>query len=147
MSTRERLPARELVFIKSLVYHGFRMLKRRSDLKRNRGYIIPSTKREDGDGIDFWVKMPGDYRIFPIQLTQRGVRLYRKHSRPEVSDLSAFVVRMEKRIKRKAAQCRDSGVAFVLVRDYDGTVTNPTLAWGDIKALRYGIAHLKRWLL
>lgn len=32
-------------------------------------------------------------------------------------------------------------MAFVLVWDHEGARTNPTLAWGDIKSLRYWIAR------
>lgn len=146
MEERLRLPDREHVFVLSLKYHGFRRTRKRKDLKFTRGYVIPTTKREDASGIDFFVKMPRDERLFPVQVTQRGVRLFKKYDRPSPDRFEEFVERSELRIRRKRRRCRRHGIAFVLVRDYDGFRTNPRIAWGDIKALRYAIAHLKRWL-
>jgi hypothetical protein len=128
------------------MYHGFRKTRRRKNLKYSRGYIIPATKHEDSGGIDFWVKMPRDERLFPLQVTQRGVSLYRKHRILSDCELQQFIKRAEVRIEDKRKRCKRHGIAFVLVRDYLGKMSNPTIAWGDIKALRYGIAHLKRWL-
>lgn len=146
MTDRHRLPNRELVFIESLLYHGFRKIRRRKNLKYRLGFIIPATKKEDAAGIDFWVKMPRDERLFPLQVTQRGVRLFRKYQRPSTDRLEEFLVKSQKRINHKRLRCKEHGIAFVLVRDYGGKRSNPQLAWGDVKALRYAIAHLKRWL-
>lgn len=146
MAKRRKLPTREHVFITSLMYHGFRMTRRRHSLKLNRGYIIPATSREDSDGIDVWVKMPKDERLFPVQVTQRGVRMFKKHRKQSGGSLEDFIIRSEKRVRIKQRRCFRLGIAFALVRDFEGKKTNPQIAWGDIKALRYAIVHLKRWL-
>ena len=146
MTHRHKLPTREQVFIESLMYHGFRKTRTRKNLKFRSGYIIPSTRREDSGGIDFWVKMPRDERLFPVQVTQRGVRLFRKHQKPSRERLEEFLIHSSCRIELKRKRSKKHGIAFVLVRDFDRESTNPQLAWGDIKALRYAIAHLKRWL-
>jgi len=122
------------------------MTHRRSDLKPTRGYVIPATEKEDSGGVDLWVKMPRDVRLLPVQVTQRGIRLFRKHRKHTSERLEDFMKHSEERIRKKQRRCRTHGIAFVLVRDYDGRTTNKTLAWGDVKALRYAIAHLKRWL-
>ena len=146
MSHRHKLPRREHVFIQSLLYHGFRRTRSRHNLKYRLGFIIPATQREDSGGVDFWVKMPKDKRLLPIQVTQRGVRLFRKYQRPSTERFAEFIIQSGKRVEAKRKRCRAHGIAFVLVRDFDGARTNPQIAWGDIKALRYAIAHLKRWL-
>ena len=146
MEERLLLPRRERVFILSLMYHGFRKTRRRMNLKYRSGFVISATKREDATGIDFWIKMPRDERLLPIQVTQRGIRLYRKFHYQSGEKLQEFIQRSEKRIAEKRKRCKKHGIAFVLVRDHIGHQTNPQLAWGDIKALRYGIAHLRRWL-
>lgn len=146
MSQRQRLPDRERVFIESLLYHGFRKTKRRHDLKFRLGFVIPATRREDATGIDFWIKMPRDDRLLPIQVTQRGVRLFRRFQHPNSVNLATFVRQSQIRIEQKRTRCKKHGIAFVLVRDFAGRHSNPQIAWGDIKALRYAIAHLKRWL-
>lgn len=165
MSNKRRLPVREYVFILSLMHHGFRLSQKRRNLKHKRGYVIPSTWREDASGIDLWVKMPREHCLVPVQIAQRGVRLYRKYEGKRIHRLSQlypdrcdelwtqYHLLVEKNdgkrnyeIRRKKQRCLMSGIAFVLVRDYDGSLTNRSVAWGDIKALRYGIAHLRRWL-
>lgn len=146
MVKRHKLPDREKVFIESMMYHGFRKTHRRKNLKFRLGFIIPATRREDAAGIDFWVKMPRDERLFPVQVTQRGVRMFRKYHSPSKEVLEDFILRSQKRTEQKRKRSKKHGIAFTLVRDYGGTHTNPQLAWGDIKALRYAIAHLKRWL-
>ncbi|MEZ4103795.1 MAG: hypothetical protein R3B60_00730 [Candidatus Paceibacterota bacterium] len=146
MPERYILPKREVVFIKSLKYHGFRVTRKRGNLKYTTGYIIPSTKREDHSGIDFWVKMPRDERLFPVQITQRGVSILKKYQGFTEDRFKILILESESRIRNKRKRCKQHGIAFVLVRDYRGSKTNPRIAWGDIKALRYAIAHLKRWL-
>jgi len=146
MVRHRMLPCREQVFIASLRYHGFRFTQRRSDLKFKRGYVIAATSHEDAGGVDVWVKMPKDDRLLPVQVTQRGVRMYRKYRRPTGEKLETFVVHSERRVRNKQRRCYRHGIAFALVRDFEGKTTNPLIAWGDIKALRYAIAHLKRWL-
>lgn len=141
-----KLPYREHVFITSLMYHGFRLTRRRRNLKYKRGYIIPSTRTEDAGGIDVWVKMPKDDRLFPVQITQRGVRIYRKYHKCSDERIEDFIKHSEKRVQAKQRRCRRHGIAFALVRDFEGKSTNPQIAWGDIKALRYAITHLRRWL-
>jgi len=146
MDNRRKLPSREHVFITSLMYHGFRLTQKRCNLKFKRGYIIPATRREDAEGIDVWVKMPKDERLLPVQVTQRGVRMYRKYRRPDGDKLETFIIKSERRVRAKQRRCFRHGIAFALVRDFEGKTTNPQIAWGDIKSLRYAIAHLKRWL-
>ncbi len=146
MHTRRKLPDREHVFITSLMYHGFRLTSSRTNLKFRSGYVIPATRREDSGGIDAWVKMPRDTRLVPIQITQRGLRLFRKHQKPHgltPEKLEEFQRRSDSRLRTKRAFCRVNKIAFVLVRDFDGRVTNTTLAWGDIKALRYAISRVR----
>jgi len=146
MSQRYQLPSREQVFIESLLYHGFRKTRRRRNLKYRLGFVIPATRREDAGGIDFWVKMPRDDRLLPVQVTQRGVRLFRRFQHPNAAALAEFLKQSQHRIEQKRKRCKKHGVAFVLVRDFAAPHSNPQIAWGDIKALRYAIAHLKRWL-
>jgi len=146
MTKSRKLPSREYVFITSLMYHGFRLTQRRCNLKFKRGYVIPATSREDSDGIDVWVKMPKDDRLLPVQVTQRGVRMYRKYRRSDSDKLETFIIKSERRVRVKQRRCYRHGIAFALVRDFEGKTTNPQIAWGDIKSLRYAIAHLKRWL-
>lgn len=146
MNTHRKLPQREAVFMASLLYHGFRFTRKRKNLKFRRGYVIPATGREDSGGVDFWVKMPRDSRLFPIQVTQRGVRMYREFHKPSSEQLAEFVKKAKNRVEAKRRLCKKHGVAFVLVRDYTGHETSHSVAWGDIKALKYAIAHLKRWL-
>ena len=71
------LSEREQAFVISLKRHGFRFLETRSGkyLKRKKGYVFLSSAREEASGIDFWVKMPGEHKILPVQVTQRGSRL------------------------------------------------------------------------
>jgi hypothetical protein len=137
-----RLSAREQVFVHSLQYHGFRFTKRRSNLKYKRGYIIPATRREDSGGVDFWIKLPKDRLLFPIQVTQRGVRLYRKYQRPSPYQLQEFMVVADVRISMKRRMCRNANIVFVLLRDYEYRITTGAVANADIKALR---ATLKNW--
>lgn len=141
-----RLPRREAVFIESLLYHGFRKTNQRKNLKYRKGYVIPATRREDAGGIDFWIKMPRDDRLFPVQVTQRGVRIQRRLKKISGHEIREFTARSDDRIRKKRMRCKRHGIAFVLVRDFCGTTSNACIAWGDIKALRYAIAHLQRWL-
>lgn len=90
--------------------------------------------------------MPDDRRIFPVQITQRGNRLYRKYHEPSAASLRDFIEKSDKRIEAKRLMCRTYGIAFVLVRDFDGLFPSKAIAWGDMKALRHAIANLKRWL-
>jgi len=143
---KRKIPHREIVFLQSLKYHGFRRTLRRKNLKYRKGYVIFSTTSEDASGIDFWVKMPKDERLIPVQVTQRGVKMYRKYSRPVSKDLEDFITKSNQRIQKKRHRAYEHGIAFALVRDFGGVKTNPQIAWGDIKALRHGIAHLKQWL-
>jgi hypothetical protein len=146
MTSRRQLPNREQVFIMSLMYHGFHLNYSRRNLKFKKGYMIPATKMEDSGGVDLWIKMPKDDRILPVQITQRGVRMYKMFRQRTGVDLQKFVELSKIRIRDKQQRCFNHGIAFVLVRDFVGNMTNPTLAWGDIKSLKYGIAHLRRHL-
>ena len=146
MTSHRRLPQRERVFVLSLVYHGFRITEKRRNFKLRRGYVIPATRKEDSGGVDFWVKMPNDTRMLPVQITQRGVGIYSEFHKPSPEQLQEFIRRSTSRVEKKRRLCRKHGVAFVLVRDYVGLLTSSSVAWGDLKALKYAIAHLRRWL-
>lgn len=142
MTFRYRLPSREQVFIESLMYHGFRKVRSLNYLKFRMGFVLPATTSEDAEGIDFLVKMPRDDIIYPVQITQRGVTLVQKYHVLSKWQLDEWHARAHERIEKKRRMCKRSGIAFVLVRDFAGTRTNPCIAWGDIKALRYGIARV-----
>ena len=144
MRTRKRrLPGREYVFLLSLMYHGFRLTHRRKRLKKKKGYVVPSTWREDASGIDFWIKMPRSLILYPAQVTQRGIKMFKERYKDDGKlSLAEFTKRSNDRIAFKRTMCQDNGIAFVLVRDFVGRMTNKTIAWGDIKALRYAIAHV-----
>ncbi len=142
MASKNRYVLRERVFVMSLMLHGFRRINGRRNLKKRCGYVIPATRHDDHNGIDAWVKMPGDISIIPIQITQRGVRLHKKYHGH--GEMQSFLQKSEQRIRYKRTQCRTCRIAFVLVRDHDGHTTNRTLAWGDVKALRYAIQVLTR---
>jgi len=143
MSHHRKLPTRERVFVHSLMYHGYRSVQRRFNLKQNRGYVIPATKHEDSTGTDFWIKPRGWSIMVPVQVTQRGIALYKKWHPPSREKLEDFIKVSDKRIRQKRQRCARHKILFVLVRDYDGKRTNPTLAWGDIKALRYALKRFK----
>ena len=143
MVKKRQLPAREHVFIHSLMYHGFRLTERSYSLKYNKGYVIPANYKEDARGIDVWVKMPKSRRIIPVQITQRGVSMFRKHCKAGGESIESFTKRSQERIQKKKRRCLKNKIAFALVGDFDGKKTNSRIAWGDIKALRYAIAHLK----
>ncbi len=146
MSKRECLPDREHVFMMSLMYHGFRITSTRTvkRLKKKKGYIIPSTRKEDEEGIDFWVKMPGKTKLWPVQVTQRGIKLFKKYHRYTDESLAEFCRKSEIRLKRKRQEAKRSKVVFVLVSDFSGKTTNKKIAWGDIKALRHAINSFER---
>lgn len=140
-----KLPTRERMFVAALQYHGFRFAKRHTKLKRSRGYIIPATERENAGGIDFWVKMPRGEHLLPVQVTQRGTMLFQKYlNQKQEPSLDAFKVRSERRIRDKRKRCKRDGIAFVLVRDYDGVRLDTVVAWGDIKALRYAVVRIRK---
>ena len=128
----------------SLAYHGFRKTSCRDGLKYSIGYIIPSTDREDASGTDFWVKLPKEEELFPVQITQRGIRMFKEYHVLATDDLDVFIEKSEERIQTKREICMTCKVAFVLVRDYFLEKPSPIIAWGDKKALLYGIEHLKR---
>lgn len=141
MSSRRKLPLREQVFIASLTYHGFRFSKKREGLKRNRGYIIPSTKQEDASLVDFWIKLPREIALIPLQVTQRGTAIFRDRQRGVPTERCVdFERASEQRIRMKREACQRSGIAFALIRDHTGTQISRSLAWGDCKALRYAIS-------
>ncbi len=145
MSQRQKLPTRERVFIESLKYHGFRKTIRRKNLKFNYGYVIPATTKEDATGTDFWVKMPRDDRLFPVQLTQRGVKIHRQKKDFSPDALASLIKIADKRVREKKNRCYRHGIAFVLVSDYNQRHTKPKIAQSDIRALRFALFHLKRW--
>ncbi len=137
-----RVPDRELAFLISLLRHGFRHARSRrgSKLKRALGYVIPADNRDDMGGIDFWVKPPKCHDVIPIQVTQRRVRLQRRHASPN-ADLRLIVSASENRIREKRKRCRASKVVFVLVADFGGQVPNDRVMESDIRALRYALKH------
>lgn len=138
-----RLSDREGAFVLSLKRHGFRFIKNihgNKNLKRKKGYIAPSTAREDASGIDFWVKLPFDDSIFPIQVTQRGTKLMRMFAREELS-LMGLDVMAQKRISNKKKRAHESGIVFVLLRDCPHATPQVQTMWGDRKALFYGARH------
>ena len=142
MHAHHRLSVREQAFVHSLQYHGFRYTKRRRNLKYNRGYIIPATKREDADGVDFWIKIPKERLLYPVQVTQRGVRLYRRYQHPSEFQLREFIKNADRRIAMKRQMCRAAKIIFVLLRDHDSRTVTESVANADIRALR---ATLKEW--
>lgn len=145
MQTAERKhPDRERVFFASLQYYGFTLSFIRVNLDFGHGYIMPATIREDSGGIDCYVKMPRDHRIFPVQVTQRGIRINRKLKNFTENDKESFLQKCEERIRAKQAICARSGIVFILLRDYLGKDTNPALAQRDVNSLCYGIEQNKR---
>ena len=136
-------PFAEQVFACSLMYHGYRRVHRRTKLKKKRGYIIPATKREDATGIDFRIKPRGESCTVHVQITQRGVRLYRRHHALSPEKVACLVKVAEKRIREKRLICKRDNVLFVLLRDYNGKNTNTTIARSDINALRFALARFK----
>ena len=138
------LPKREQLFVLSLMYHGYRFTKKRAGLKKKKGYISPSTKREDASGVDFWIKEPRSTCMRPIQVTQRGVAIFReRNKRHTETQLQEFVARSEQRLRQKRVTCRKNHVAFVLVRDRSHGSISTSLAWGDVKALRFALERLR----
>lgn len=125
------------------MYHGYRFVRRRHNLKKKKGYVIPATSREDSGGVDFWVKVPGYMVTIPVQITQRGVRLFRKHNRPTPTKLKEFIAISDRKVRGKRMLCMRHKVLFVLVRDYDGDKTNPILAKSDVRALRWAVARYR----
>lgn len=117
-------------------------MRRKRFLKNRKGYIIPATKREDAEGVDFWVKLPGETRVIPVQVTQRGVAHFRRHHSPHGPKIGDFMSVSEERLREKRRLCRQNNIAFVLVRDFEGCVPDRSIAWGDVKALRHAIAQL-----
>lgn len=146
MPKRKHLPDRETVFMMSLMYHGFRVTSTRNGkhLKKKKGYVIPSTRKEDEDGIDLWVKMPGKTKLWPVQVTQRGIKLFKKYHRYSDESLAEFCRKSEIRIRRKRREAKISKIVFILVSDFSGKVTNKKIAWGDIKSLRQAIKNFER---
>ena len=121
------------------MYHGFRFVRRRNRLKKNRAYVIPATKSEDSSLIDFWVKLPGDTELIPVQITQRGTAIFRVRNNPSPPRFQEFDLLARDRLRRKQQACSRNRVAFVMVQDHLGEKTNPKLAWKDKKALFYGL--------
>ncbi len=144
MSRDRKLPLREQVFIESLIWFGFRLSSQRKNLQLRRGYVIPSTDKEDGSGIDLWVKVPNNPKLYPIQITQRGIRIFRLLGNPTPEELVNFCCKSHQRIEAKRAICESNGVVFVLVRDYLGAETNFATARRDFKALYHCINQAKR---
>lgn len=102
-----------------------------------------ATYREDAVGVDFWVKMPRDMRLLPVQISQRGVRFFRKHKKPSVTALREFIKSSEERIAKKKRWCKRDGVVFVLVRDCGGRRTTPDVAKSDVRALRHAVVRMR----
>lgn len=141
MKNVRKLPTREQVFIESLTWFGYKFVKRRVYLKFRRGYVIPSTRKEDSAGIDLWIKLPNQQKLYPVQLTQRGIRIFRLFSKPSKDSLAIFVEKSNQRIRDKAVRCQRDSIVFVLLRDYLGAHTNLTIAQRDLKSLLYGFRN------
>ncbi len=141
---KRRLPTRERVFITSLLYHGYRLSYRRHALKYTVGYVIPATALEDACGIDVWVKPRGADTCIPVQLTQRGTRLFRKYHRPSGPRDREFQETAVRRLREKRTLCRRHQIAFVIVRDHDGERPSRTIAWGDVKALHFALRQFRQ---
>lgn len=143
MDDRRKLPMREQVFLEGLRYHGFKLTYTSHNLKFRNGYVIPTTKREDSGGVDFWVKLPRQIELVPVQVTQRGTKLHRKYHRSDDSVHNHAEERANARLRQKRELCRKHRIAFVLVRDYDGERLHTSVAWGDKKALLNGVRQLQ----
>lgn len=144
---RRKLTPREKVFVASLRYHGFRVLKHREahkGVKWRKGYVVPSALEEDARGIDFWIKMPRTDTFVPVQITQRGVRLHRAYGHRAAHRLQHAICTAELRLAKKRSACRESGIVFLVVRDALGYHTTPALARSDIAALRRAISPRRR---
>ena len=141
-SEERRLFGRELSFMRSVIWHGYRKSVKRKNLKFRAGVIIVSTKREDSDGIDFWIKPPYRHALIPVQVTQRGIKHFKKHNTSSKA-LRDFIKESNKRIMAKQKLSEKSGVGFVLVRDYSSPYPSRSISWGDIKALNHGIKNRK----
>jgi hypothetical protein len=144
MHRKHRMPLREKAFIASLRYHGFRITTRKHNLKRAYGYVIPATDKEDMYGTDLWVKMPKDQQLIGVQLTQRGVRIYRKFYNPNQDQLQAFISRTEERLRLKKTLCQIRGIVFILIKDHLHENSHELLAHSDVKALRKAVTKLNR---
>lgn len=140
MAYDRRLPTRELAFLRSLKRHGFKVRSSTKDLKKKYGYVIPANAHDEAGGIDFWVKLPKQNDLIPVQVTQRGTYLFKKY-RKECAQLEAFEVRAMQRLKLKRTWCKAASIAFVLIRDYDSEKLSTVVAWGDKKALMHGIEN------
>lgn len=139
MAPRRMLSMREQVFVMSLRRHGYRLTTKRHSLKRLHRYVIPATPEEDARGVDFWVKPPGAAVLIPVQVTQVGIFLFRKHHLPSPHQLADFAASAHKRIAQKKDNCMRASIAFVLVPDFDYEKANPRLAKKDVRALNRGI--------
>lgn len=134
------LSDRERIFQDGLKRHGYRFTRVREGLKKRKRYVIPATKEEDAAGIDFYVKPRHGTRLIPVQITQRGMAHFKRRSMPTADQLAEFVRQSTARINLKQRCCKHARIAFVLVRDYEGRAMRTSVAWGDVKALEYGIA-------
>lgn len=139
MAKKRRLPSREAAFITSMMHHGFRRTIHEAKLKYKRGYIILSTQKEDSAGIDFWVKLPKSDDLIPVQITQRGIKMFKRYHKPSKSDLDKFIKNSNKRLRDKKKRCKMNGIIFVLISDFEGRKANHRIAWCDIKAFRYAL--------
>lgn len=143
MGDHRKLPLREQVFVMSLTLHGYRLVPRHHHLKKRKRYIIPASSYDDAGGVDFWIKLRGSTSLIPIQVTQRGTALFRRHHPASENQIAEFTEASRRRLGEKLRSCRRSGVAFVLIRDHDGKRTSRSLAWGDVKALNHGLMSFR----
>lgn len=143
MRVERKLPLREQVFIASLAYHGFRVARRHDRLKFNRSYVIPSTKQEDANLIDFWIKPAWSFAFIPVQVTQRGTAIIRQRN-PLIAEerFRDFSEESERRVRRKRRVCKRCRIAFAMIRDYTGLKPSKSVAWGDRKALQKALQAL-----
>lgn len=143
MSYKRNLTDREQVFVRSLVRHGFRCVWITEFLKYNQNYIIPAPRKEDSGGVDFFIKFRKSWKLHPVQITQLGVKHYKRH-RNGNGTLAAFLAQSLKRLKNKRICCKHASIAFIVVCDTFGTYTTPQIAKSDVQALRRTIRSQHR---
>lgn len=110
-------------------------------LKKRKRYVIPASARDDARGVDFWIKMRGTTTLVPVQVTQRGTALFRKHHQHTGLMESEIEAQGARRLRWKRMICSLNSISLVLIRDFDGARPSQAIAWGDVKALRYSLAQ------
>lgn len=143
--SHRQVTQREKVFILSLMYHGFRRIQRHRTLtkfiKKRIGYVAPATQAEDASGVDLWVKMPGHNLFLPVQVTQRGVQMYRWYKNPTDGEIDNFLSQSDQRLREKRERSKLNNIVFVLLGDFVGKTTTPQIAWRDVQAMRFAVQN------